>query len=99
MGKTRKYEDHLMDRLKDPKEASAYLNACLEDEDVNVFLLAVRDVVKANKGFGGVAEEVGINRESLYKSLSKSGNPRLNSFVAVLKSIGLDIRVKPSRRR
>jgi probable addiction module antidote protein len=99
MTKNRKYEDHLMDQLKDPKLASEYLNACLEDGDVETFLLAVRDVVKANKSMKVVAEEVGVNRESMYNSLSKSGNPRIKNLFDIIHCLGLDISFKPKRRR
>jgi DNA-binding phage protein len=40
----RRYEDVLDEDLKDPAEAVGYLNACLEDQDPEVFLLALRDV-------------------------------------------------------
>lgn len=47
MGRTRKYREHLLSQLQDPKEASAYLDACLEDEDPQVILLALEDVAEA----------------------------------------------------
>jgi DNA-binding phage protein len=31
--KQKKYIEHLLKSLEDPKEAAAYLDACLEDED------------------------------------------------------------------
>ena len=43
MEKTKKYKEHLLKSLEDPKEAAAYLDACLED-DPHVFLLALKDV-------------------------------------------------------
>ena len=39
---TESYRETLLDALKNPDEAAQYLNACLEDEDVRVFLLALR---------------------------------------------------------
>ncbi len=44
ISKTISYEEHLFERLKNPKEAAAYLNAALEDEDPRVFLVALKDV-------------------------------------------------------
>jgi DNA-binding phage protein len=41
------YHETLLDALKDPGEAAHYLKACLEDGDIQVFLLAVRDVATA----------------------------------------------------
>src|SRR4051812_29444379 len=85
---TESYEDHLLASLKDPSYASDYLNAALEDEDYRVFLLALRDVANA-LGVKAVAEEAGLNRESLYKMLSENGNPKLSSVVALLRAIGV----------
>lgn len=42
--KTVRYQDHLLQRLQNPIEAAAYLNAALEDADPHVFLIALRDV-------------------------------------------------------
>jgi DNA-binding phage protein len=45
---TDSYEDFLFESLENPKEAVAYLNACLEDTaHPEVFLLAIRDVETA----------------------------------------------------
>jgi len=43
-----------------------------------------------------VAQASNLNRESLYKMLSESGNARLNSLRAVLESVGLRLSVKPA---
>lgn len=80
------YLEGLLERLKDPKEALAYLNAALEDGDQEVFLLALRDVAEA-RGLTAVAQEAQLNRENLYRMLSRQGNPQLTSLVALLKSM------------
>lgn len=51
MGRTKKYKEHLLKSLQDPKEAAAYLDACLEDGDLHVFLLALKDVAEARGGW------------------------------------------------
>lgn len=43
-------EDYLYNELQNPKEAAAYLNECLNDDDPGVFLVAFRDVIEANGG-------------------------------------------------
>lgn len=90
---TKSYRDALLERLRDPDEAGAYLDAALEDGDNRVFLLALRDVVDA-RGFTRVATEAKLNRESLYKMLSEEGNPRLSSLEALLQPFGLRLAVK-----
>ena len=44
----------------------------------------------------GRAEAAGLSRESLYRSLSAAGNPRLSTLVAVLRVAGLKLSVRPA---
>lgn len=92
--RTKKYEESLMESLQKPEEAAAYLNAHLDDEDSEeMFLLALRDVAKAH-GFSEVAEQADLGRESLYKALSKDGNPKLSTLKSLLKVVGLKLAVE-----
>lgn len=90
---TASYKDGLHQRLQDPDEAVAYLNAALEDEDQRVFLLALRDVAEA-RGMAWLAEKADLNRENLYRMLSEQGNPQLSSLNALLRSVGLRLAVE-----
>ena len=90
------YEDILYRDLQDPKEAAAYLTAALEDRPgsgSDVFLLALRDVAKA-RGIRQLAEDTHLSRESLYRTLSRKGNPRFSTLEAVLESLGLKLSVE-----
>ena len=62
MTKTRSYESDLLKALTDPIEAKEYLNAALEDEDPEVFLLALKDVVEANNTTCGSAQAIKSDR-------------------------------------
>lgn len=84
---------NIEDYLSSPDDIAAYLDAVLEDGDERVLLLALRDVAKAKCGIGSLAEQADLNRESLYKALSKNGNPRLDTLAAVLKVFGLRLSV------
>lgn len=93
------YEDILYQDFQDPEEAAAYLNAALEDESekgLETFLLALRDVSKA-RGIGRLARETHLSRESLYRTLSRKGNPRFLILDAASESLGLKltVQVKP----
>lgn len=96
MKKSKPYKDFLFERLKNPKEAAAYLNAALEDEDPGVFLTALRDITQANGGMTQIAEEANLNRETLYRTLSKKGNPTLMSLRSLLEICGLQISIQPA---
>ena len=97
--KTKPYRESLLDSLKDPDEAAQYLNACLEDEDERVFLLALRDVADAHGGIRVLSRNAHLNRESLYRMLSKTGNPSLDSLAAVLNACGLRLAVQSTQPR
>ena len=93
--RTRDYRESLLESLKDPKEAIAYLNAHLEESDKDaeeLFLMALRDVATAF-GVGEIAKEAKPGRESLYKALSKTGNPKLSTLVSLLDAVGLRLSV------
>ena len=87
--KTEPYRESLVESLRNPDEAAQYLNACLEDEDTQVFLLALRDVAEAHGGIRALSRTTHLNRESLYRMLSKSGNPSLDSLASVLNACGV----------
>jgi probable addiction module antidote protein len=88
-----KYEKNLMEDLQDSFEAAEYLNAALEDGSPEVFLMALKDVAQA-KGISEIARETNLNRENLYRILSRKGNPKLKSLSSVLHSVGLKLCVE-----
>lgn len=97
--RTKKYEESLIEALKNPKEAAAYLNAHLDpNETEEAFLLALRDVARSH-GFGQIAGQTSLGRESLYKTLSKNGNPKLSTLKALLASMGLKLSVQKSDKK
>ena len=93
MVKTESYKENLVESLKDPETAAEYLTACLDDGDVDVFLLALRDVAEAQGGIRKLSGRTRLNRENLYRMLSGSGNPSLTSLDSVLSSLGLRLAV------
>lgn len=90
----RTYNEYLFENLQDPKEAAGYLQACLEDSEES-FLMGLRDVVEARLGITGLSKKTCLNRETLYRTLSKKGNPKLSSLTAILKACGIKLDVVP----
>ena len=73
-----------------------YLREVLERSDKpEELLLGLRRIAEA-QGMSRVAEAAGLSRESLYRSLSAAGNPRLSTLVAVLRVAGLKLSVRPA---
>ena len=91
--KLRKFEDHLQEMLQDSEFAVDYLQTALKDGGIEEFLYALREVAIAQGGVQKVAEESQRGRESLYKSLSKQGNPRIKTVEDVLHTLGMRIAV------
>ncbi len=95
MAHVTEYQKDLIEALKDPAEAAAYLNAALEDGDRETFLLALRNVAEPNGGMAAVAEKAQLNRESLYRTLSRRGNPEIRTFFNLLHGVGLRLNITP----
>jgi probable addiction module antidote protein len=86
-----RFETVLRCHLETPEQAAKYLTACYE-EGPEVFLQGLRDVVEAQGGMTRAARLSKLNRESLYRQLSRRGNPSLSSLSAVLSALGLKLR-------
>ncbi|MBF0448439.1 MAG: putative addiction module antidote protein [Magnetococcales bacterium] len=92
---TRDYQESLIESLSDPLEAAEYLNAALEEGDRELFLLCLKNVVQAQGGMSKLAKESTLNRESLYKMLSKKGNPKVSSLDSLLHAMNMRLVVQP----
>lgn len=93
------YQEYLINRLRDPLEAASYLKAALADEDERIFLVALRNVLEARGGsIAHLAAETDLNKQNLYRMLSKTGNPRFNSLKTVLHAIGFEISISPLKK-
>ena len=60
--------------LTTKQDVIAYLDAALAENDPQLVTAALGDIARS-KGMAKVAADSGLGRESLYKSMSESGNP------------------------
>ena len=88
------YQGYLIESLKDPLEAAAYVEAVLELDDPTALLLALRQVAKAH-GMAEVARRADVGEKTLFKALSAEGNPTLSTIHKVLHAVGLRLSVTP----
>lgn len=93
------HKPHLVEWLKDPRNAAAYIEAAFEENDVEGLMQAMRNVAEAQGGVARVAEKTGLSRETLYRTLSRQGNPQVKNFSAILEATGLRLAVKPIEPR
>ncbi|AAM86639.1 putative addiction module antidote protein [Yersinia pestis] len=93
MAKARLHDDAMVQLLmEDPEFAQVYLHQALLDIDEEggqeAFLMALRHVVEARGGMASVAKKAGVSRETLYRTLSPSGNPTLKTLLSVVSATG-----------
>ena len=88
------YQDYLIESLKDPVEAAAYVEAALELDDPAALLLALRQVAKAH-GMADVARRADVGEKTLFRALSENGNPTVATLHKVLHAVGLRLSVTP----
>jgi probable addiction module antidote protein len=93
----RNYRDVVTDFVNDPEEASEYLQVSLDeyekDGNLDAFLTAIRTVAEARGGITQLAQKTNLNRQHLYRSLSKNGNPTIKTLDSILHSLGLKLAI------
>ena len=93
------WREFLIEKLTDREEALGYLQVYLEDylidEDTPFFLKGIRNVVQAQGGIPKVAEQAGIDPETLSEFLSSEDPLNLNIFCTILRVFGWQLSIEP----
>jgi probable addiction module antidote protein len=71
----------------------------LADGDARAVPVALRTVADAVGGMAELAEKTGLSRETLYRTLSERGNPRLDTLATILAAFGLRLSVQANQSR
>lgn len=69
-----------------------FLTEAYLDDDPGVFITALGHVVK-HKGVAQLAEQAGLNRESLYKAFNGKVQPRWDTVHRLLKALGVRLEI------
>lgn len=80
------------ERLTSREAIAAYLEAVFEEGDAGLIAAALGDVARS-RGMTEVARAAGVTRDTLYKTLTKDGDPRLSTFLGVAKALGLKLQL------
>lgn len=88
------YDTELLNGLKDPVEAAAFIEAVMDLNDPDALKLAMRKVAQAH-GIAEISRRAELGEKTLFRALSLSGNPRLDTVNKVLNAVGLRLTVKP----
>ncbi len=96
--KYRTLDEIIQNEIRNPDDRDLYLSAAVEDfmetSDEKTLLLAIRQIVKAGMGFKKLSELTGLSRESLYKTLSVHGNPKLKTLKLILSALGYEFNIR-----
>jgi probable addiction module antidote protein len=92
------FHKNFADRLmKNPKELKNYKNYIFrefeKDQNKELLLEGLKTITLATNGMAKTAQAAKLKRRSLYKILNKNGNPTLNSFFEILKSLNLRLKI------
>ena len=88
------FEWDMADNINTQEEVYAYLEAALEENDTET-LFDVIGAIARSKGMMTISKELGLSRESLYKSFSPDGNPSFSTVLRVLDLLGYRMQIIP----
>lgn len=83
--------------LDNPVTISAFLAEAMREGDSEHLMEALGEVAKA-VGINKIAQEAGVNRESLYKTFKQGTKPRFETVVKVLEALGVELAIKPKNQ-
>ncbi len=80
--------------LTDEESIAAFLDESFASGDASEIGEALGIVARA-RNLTDLARQTGLTRQALYKALSRDGNPRLDTLLAVTKALGYEFKVVP----
>lgn len=85
----------MAEHLDSDEAIAQYLSMVLEENDPAELTHALGTIARA-RGMTEVARASGLTREALYKALRPTSQPRFDTIMKVINSLGLKISVQPS---
>ena len=87
-----KFKDYLIEKLRDPAEALAFLDTAFqeyeEDGDTEALLLALRYLTEARGGVPKLSRRAHLNKQNLYKILTAKTAPRFDTMISIINGLG-----------
>ena len=85
----------MAEHLDSDEAIAQYLSIVLEENDPAELAHALGTIARA-RGMTEVARASGLTREALYKALRPTSQPRFDTIMKVINSLGLKISVPPA---
>lgn len=79
--------------LENEADMQLYLQIALEENGIKGFQHALGVVARA-KGMSDIAQKTGLGRQNLYKALSDTANPKLETVAKIVEAMGLKLTVR-----
>ncbi|WP_085166090.1 addiction module antidote protein [Gilliamella bombi] len=83
--------------LNTDEERAMYLSEFLHEDILSEEFIAALNDVARSIGMTKIAEEAGIGRESLYKTLSAK-KPRFDTMLKIIHALGMDLQITATRK-
>ncbi|WP_369987708.1 addiction module antidote protein [Pseudomonas xanthosomatis] len=80
--------------LDSPESIAAFLAEAMKANDAQTLMHAMAEVAKA-KGVNKLAQDAGVNRESLYKTLKGGDKTRFDTIQKLMLALGVELTVRP----
>ena len=87
----------IAEHLETPAMVAAFISDAFDTGDP-AYIAGALGIAARARGMSKVAEDSGLSREQLYRSLSEHGNPKLKTVIKALKALGLQLHAKPETR-
>lgn len=88
-------EFDMAEHLDSDEAIAEYLSIVLEENDPAELAHALGTITRA-RGMTEVARASGLTREALYKALRPTSQPRFDTIMKVINSLGLKLSVQPT---
>ena len=85
----------LAEHLHNDADIAQYLSLVIEAGDPGELAHALGLAARA-RGMAQIAKDAGMGREALYKALRPTSQPRFDTIMKVIHSLGLKISVQPA---
>lgn len=89
----------MVESLKGPIEAAAYIDTVFEDGDFDHILLALKNVAEARKGLIETSSKVDADWENYYQSLVHGETPGLTAIAKLLSQFSLKLSMAVQQKR
>lgn len=88
----------VVDYLDSEESIAEYLSAVMDERDPDLVIAALSDIAKA-RGMAKLAEDSGLNRESLYKALRPGSKPRYETIAKIMGALNVKLQAVPIKQQ